>query len=158
VWLDRNDNGVQDAGEAGLPGATVTLVDSAGKQVGDPVVTGTDGVYRFDDLAPGDYRTRYTLPSGYQLGYRDQGGDESRDSDLDPADATARFDLAAGEARADVDGGLYRLGSVGNLAWVDANANGVQDAGEKGLAGVAVTLYDPAGKQVGSPATTSSAG
>ncbi|MBK8625464.1 MAG: DUF11 domain-containing protein [Saprospiraceae bacterium] len=31
---------------------------------------------------------------------------------------------------------------IGNLIWLDANANGIQDADEAGLSGVYVTLYD----------------
>jgi subtilase family serine protease len=34
------------------------------------------------------------------------------------------------------------LASLGNFVWVDRNANGVQDSGEPGLAGVSVNLYD----------------
>jgi hypothetical protein len=33
VWLDKNANGVQDAGEAGIAGVTVKLLDSAGTVV-----------------------------------------------------------------------------------------------------------------------------
>ncbi len=32
------------------------------------------------------------------------------------------------------------LGSLGDRVWFDANANGVQDAGESGITGVKVTL------------------
>jgi len=34
------------------------------------------------------------------------------------------------------------LGSIGDFVFVDANGNGVQDAGESGLAGLRVWLYD----------------
>src|SRR5262249_38486630 len=38
-WRDTNNNGIQDAGEPGIPGATVTLYTSAGAQFGSPTTT-----------------------------------------------------------------------------------------------------------------------
>ncbi len=38
--------------------------------------------------------------------------------------------------------------SLGDLTWHDANANGIQDAGEEGLADVLVRLYDVSGKML----------
>lgn len=37
--------------------------------------------------------------------------------------------------------GTIELGSLGDRVWLDENANGVQDAGEKGYPGIFVTLY-----------------
>jgi hypothetical protein len=37
---------------------------------------------------------------------------------------------------------------IGNRVWSDTNQNGIQDAGEPGIAGVTVTLYDDAGAAV----------
>ena len=37
--------------------------------------------------------------------------------------------------------GMYNLGSIGDRVWFDANGNGLQDAGEHGVNGVAVNLY-----------------
>jgi SdrD B-like domain/Ig-like domain CHU_C associated/PKD-like domain len=42
---------------------------------------------------------------------------------------------------------------IGNIVWNDANANGIQDAGEVGISGVIVELYDGATK-VGTATTT----
>ena len=39
--------------------------------------------------------------------------------------------------------------SIGNLVWHDLNDNGLQDAGEPGLAGVTVELFDAAGNPTG---------
>ena len=43
---------------ARIPGATVTL-----EETGRTVVSGPDGTYRFDDVAPGIYHLRATLDS-----------------------------------------------------------------------------------------------
>ena len=52
-----------EAGDA-VPGATVTLTDSATNQV-ETSATGADGGYRFGLLAPGTYEVRFTA-SGFQ--------------------------------------------------------------------------------------------
>ena len=43
---------------------------------------------------------------------------------------------------------------IGNLVWLDENKNGIQDADEKGLAGITLRLYDATGcTKVGQPTT-----
>lgn len=56
--------------------------------------------------------------------------------------ALALATIAAGTISADA---ATSTGTIGNRAFVDANANGRQDAGEPGLAGVRVTVYNLAG-------------
>ena len=65
VWKDANNNGLQDAGEAGIDGVVVKLYAWSGSQLqaannarGQAVTnltTAGGGYYRFDDLLPGDY-------------------------------------------------------------------------------------------------------
>lgn len=53
-----------------------------------------------------------------------------------------------------------RAGSIGSIVWIDSNANGVQDAGEKGAAKVSVALTgtDDRGRPVTASTTTDKAG
>ena len=48
--------------------------------------------------------------------------------------------LASGENNVSVDAGVYYTARLGDKVWLDNNANGRQDAGEAGAAGVAVEL------------------
>ncbi|MGA1367487.1 MAG: SdrD B-like domain-containing protein [Blastocatellia bacterium] len=67
VIHDRNGNGQVDAGEVGLPGVTVTLVNPGGGQV--PTVTNQDGEFSFPQLPAGDYRVIQTnLPNYVDTG------------------------------------------------------------------------------------------
>ena len=65
VFNDTDGDGVQDPGEPGIPGVTITVTNGDGDVT--TVVTGPDGVYTIDDLPPGDYVVRVdptTLPPG----------------------------------------------------------------------------------------------
>ncbi len=61
VWNDLDQNGTQDAGELGIPGATVNLYEDAnndGTPDGVAIMTATtdpNGLYLFDNLLPGTY-------------------------------------------------------------------------------------------------------
>ncbi|MBI3157524.1 MAG: hypothetical protein HYZ20_19260, partial [Burkholderiales bacterium] len=72
------------------------------------------------------------------------------------------YTLASGETNNTVDAGLYRPAAIGDRVWLDANANGQQDAGEAGVAGVEVELYTCVGGvpgvKVGASAFTDAAG
>ena len=137
VWLDTNGNGVQDAGEAGINGVTVQLLDGANNVVATATTSG-DGNYTFDNLAAGTYTVKVvasSLPAGVA---------ETYDLDGVASANQATFTLAAGQNRTDVDFGYRNTGSVGDRVWLDANANGIQDAGEPGINGVTVQLLDAA--------------
>src|SRR5436190_1572042 len=49
AFVDVDASGTRDAGEAGAPGAVITLFDADVLNVLGEVVTGADGAYRFDD-------------------------------------------------------------------------------------------------------------
>lgn len=153
VWLDKNVNGVQDAGEAGLAGVTVKLFDAGGNVVGT-TTTGADGSYLFNNLAPGDYTAQVVAPAGYALSGKDRGGNDATDSDFDPLTGNSGVvNLSPGETDLSVDAGLYQKASIGDRVWSDNNGNGIQDAGEAGVAGATVKLLDAGGNVVATTQT-----
>jgi uncharacterized repeat protein (TIGR01451 family) len=141
VWLDQNGNGVQDAGESGIPGVTVTLFTSGGTQVGAPTTTDATGIYAFPNLPPSDYYVQFTPPSGYISSPANQGGNDAADSDADATGRTAITTITPGESDPTWDAGMYIPVSLGNLVWSDVNNNGLVDGGESGINGVVVNLY-----------------
>ena len=141
VWLDANGNGIQDAGEAGLDGVTVQLYDDS-DTLQDQTTTSGGGFYLFEHLFPGDYYVKVVPPSGYSITAKDQGTDDAVDSDADPSTGKmAVTTLDEGENDMTWDAGLYRPAAIGNFVWEDVNGNGIQDAGEPGIANVTVHLY-----------------
>jgi RHS repeat-associated protein len=64
-WQDPTGAGSRDPLNDGpLAGAVVTLYDSLGNQVGNPVTTGPDGSYAFTGLRPENYSLQFTPPTG----------------------------------------------------------------------------------------------
>ncbi len=160
VWEDLNTDGLQNMGEPGVSNVTVTLYDPASNIV---AVTTTDaaGGYRFDGLRPGDYTLAFAPPAGWGATLQNEGGDDTVDSDVDPVTLMSGVvTLSSGEADLSVDAGLVRLASVGDRVWLDADGDGIQDAGEAGLSGVIVYLdLDNDGtRDPGEPFDTTDAG
>jgi serine-aspartate repeat-containing protein C/D/E len=64
VWDDLNANGLQDAGEAGLSGITIKLLNASGS-VAATTTTGADGAYSFNNVVPGTYSVEFAASEGY---------------------------------------------------------------------------------------------
>ncbi|MFN0092764.1 MAG: SdrD B-like domain-containing protein [Acidimicrobiales bacterium] len=120
VWLDRDGDGRQGAGEPGVGGVRVVLCDEAGAPVpsadGEPTATVTDaeGGYGFAGLAPGRWSACFdlaTIPAGHTVSPRDAGDDDALDSDADPATGrtAASRALAAGEDDLTLDLGIVAI-------------------------------------------------
>jgi len=158
VWLDKNANGIQDSGENGLEGVKVELLDENGNQAKDfygnsvaPYTTGSDGKYSFCKLDTGKYIVKITPPNSYLVSAKDQGGDDTKDSDIDISTNQSQIiNLSGGTNDMTWDAGLYKPACVGDLVWLDYNGNGIQDsdAKEHGIEGVEVTLMDAEGNSV----------
>ena len=116
VWLDADADGIQDAGEAGIAGVTVSLCSPGGTALGPTAVTGADGGYLFGNLLPGSYAVRFTIPAGYVLSASHMGDDDALDSDAEPSTAlTPAVSLAEGATNLTLDAGLWRPQPAVNL-------------------------------------------
>ncbi|GAA3669201.1 hypothetical protein GCM10022267_64860 [Lentzea roselyniae] len=160
VWYDTNRNGVQDPGEPGVPGVTVTLVDEQGNPVGVPVKTGPDGKYEFPNIPDGTYKVCFEMGAlpGQYAGYvatTPNAGDDAKASDVDPATGcTPPVTVGVGQREQKPALGLVPpTNRVGDLVWYDNNSNGVQDAGEPGVPNLPVFLQDGSGKPVAQTTT-----
>jgi SdrD B-like domain len=107
VWLDNNRDGKQDAGEPGVPGVKVQLIDVAGAVVAETTTDNT-GKYLFDYLTSMGYKVQFvksTFPAGASLTSLDK-GDDASDSDAMPSGMTDVYLLLPGERNLTVDAGL----------------------------------------------------
>ena len=167
AWLDANLNGIQDSGEPGLAGVTVTLLDSAGAAVTTdafgnaiaPFVTTGNGAYAFTNLLPGVYKVRFAPPPhfGYTITDVNANGNDTKDSDAGKANggiATSRV-LGPNDSDITLDAGFIPLSSLGDYVFLDTNGNGIQDANDGGVPGVKVILYDGTGVKLKETTTDS---
>lgn len=107
VWFDEDQDGIQDAGEPGIAGVTVNLLDCSNVQVAT-MTTDANGYYLFAGLLPGDYKVEFVAPEGYVFTAQNQGTDDAIDSDADPVTGrTMCTTLEGGETDVTWDAGLY---------------------------------------------------
>lgn len=107
IWLDSNENGLQEQDEFGIPSVTVNLLDCDGNILGS-TVTNADGFYLFENLPAGDYLVQFVLPEGYLISPQTAGSNTEIDSDADPVTGmTACVTLAAGQTDLSLDAGLF---------------------------------------------------
>lgn len=178
VWFDINNDGIQNVGEQGVRGVTVSLLNSDGTQYDkdvttagiQPYVVSTDinGLYKFVGLPDGVYKVQFSnLPAGFTFTTADATTESlGTDSDADATTGiTGTYDLdnagasstAVDEAK--VDAGIISTRAVlGDKVWLDADGDGVQDAGEAGISGVTVTLYASDGTTILATAVTDANG
>ncbi|MGB3545762.1 MAG: SdrD B-like domain-containing protein, partial [Saprospiraceae bacterium] len=162
AFLDVNGDGIFTPGtDHGLAGVVVSLTDASGNPVTDAdgntvadQTTGADGAYLFTNLVPGDYIVTFTNPNGAQQatienvnGSADD--EENNDSDIDATGSTGVITLSSGENETDIDAGYIETASIGDLAFLDVDGDGIFTPGtDQGLAGVTVSLTDASGNPV----------
>jgi len=112
IWHDQNQNGLQDAGEPGIPNVTIYLFDQKDNLLASLKSSQANGTYAFSNLNNGDYYLIVKPPSGFSFTAQDQGQDDSIDSDADVV--TGRIDIIqlASEIRMNLGAGL--IGSLQN--------------------------------------------
>ena len=160
VWEDTNRNGLQDQGEAGIANVVVKLYDCSGNFISQ-TTTDANGNYLFSNLTAGDYSVQFMKPAGYIFTTKDanSNGSDASDSDADVTTGkTICINLLAGVNDMTWDAGLYKecKNKIGDFVWHDSNVNGIQDADEKGIAGVTVELLQ--GTSVIATTTTDASG
>jgi hypothetical protein len=91
VWSDTNGNGIQDAGELGIAGQTVTLSPVGG--VVATTTTGAYGEYLFSGLAAGCYTVTVGTPTG-MMPSPTGAGTAATDSNGSPAEVCLATDAS----------------------------------------------------------------
>jgi uncharacterized repeat protein (TIGR01451 family) len=104
-WNDLNQNGIQDAGEAGIAGVTVQLYNCAGALIAT-TTTDANGLYQFCGLLPGSYQVKFIAPSGYIFSPQYQGGNPALDSNANSTGSTECISII-NQSNFTIDAGLY---------------------------------------------------
>ena len=166
VWKDLDNDGIQEAGEPGIPGVVLTIKDETGAAVTNvlgnpvgPVTTDANGFYSFPLLPVGhtytvtiDQAASATALAGLAPTKANQGSDDSVDSST--GSATSDPMTVDGQKDPTLDFGFYEAPvSIGDYVWYDNNRDGLQTAGEPFAPNVTVTLKDAKGNVVGTTTT-----
>ena len=128
---DINGNGVQDAGETGISGVTITL---SGNGLSRTVVTSSDGSFSFNQVPFGTYTVTETVPAGFK-----------QTAPPSPGTISATLDFGHQTVTGLLFGNQALPASISGTKFNDANGNGIRDAGEPGMAGVTIQLRNSAG-------------
>ncbi len=137
VFADLNDNGIRDAGENGLAGVTVRLMNEEMEEAFAAEI-GADGQFLFDAVMPGKYTLEYELPEGAVFARTAEGGNRI-EADGDEKGRSASFSFATGDLYDAPLCGALTLGRISGTAYRDHNGNGLMEDEEK-LAGMTVQL------------------
>ena len=127
-----------DGSQSGATGLEITLLDAQGQTIATDI-TGADGGFLFEALYPGQYSLRAVLPENHRFARTMDTAD--RPSLITSDSGAAPISLVMGEKKTDQDIGMGAVGKLGDMAWLDLNANGMQDAGEPGIPEIEIALY-----------------
>jgi choice-of-anchor A domain-containing protein/uncharacterized repeat protein (TIGR01451 family) len=94
VWVDLNNNGIQDDGATGVQNVTVQLYDCSGQFIRE-TTTDSQGYYFFKDVPKGNYYVKVIPPYNYSIGKINQGTNDAIDSDFRADGQTECFDFDA---------------------------------------------------------------
>ena len=155
VWRDRVPDGIRTTDEnLGVSSHVVELRDATTNAVLSTTTTFGSGRYEFSVLSltpTRNYRIAVTLLTSRFLAFSPPraGSDPAIDSDVFPAGGnlaqTAVLTVTLGVPVTSIDVGLVpRKVNMGNLVWLDSDADGLQDAGEPRLQGVHVEAWNDA--------------
>ncbi len=167
VWRDLDGDGVQDAGEPGVAGVTVSITPPAGVDLGygagvaSNVVTDANGYYLFRALpATGNYTVAVvasTLPGGTGTPTWDRDGIGTPNSAI----VNIVYNSTTGaDTVLNADFGYTLPSTIRGTLWhdLDRDALAVPESGEDRLAGVTVRLYAANGTTLLATTTTAADG
>jgi protocatechuate 3,4-dioxygenase beta subunit len=145
VYVDINNNGLREAGEAPIAGVAMILKDADGNPTGLTTLTDATGFYRFAGLRPGTYTVGEVQPAGYFDGLDTPG--TAGGVAQNPGDMIMNIVLAGG-----VDAERYNFGELPPASisgQVHANTTGdCLDPGNPPIAGVTIELVDASGNVI----------
>ncbi len=109
VWLDTDEDGLQDIGENGVPGIDVEIKIDGGASVAT-TTTDAEGYYSFTGLTPQTYRLYFTgLAAGYVFTNQNAGSDDSIDSDVNATTGeSGSFVISSNVFNSSLDVGVYQ--------------------------------------------------
>jgi hypothetical protein len=155
VYHDANNNGTMDPGEEGIEGVLL-VVERLSDHAQIDVYSEFDGYWWVGGLMPGEYKVTEVQPAGYLDGLDVAG--TAGGAAHNPGDLIDGVYLVGGQWGWEYDFGELLPACISGYVYLDANNNGVFDAGESPLAGVELALVNAMGNPTGETRVTDEMG
>lgn len=134
VWLDANNNGLQEPEEAFISGLQVQVFDTLSGSDFATLTTDENGAYQARVILPGTYNLTVRMPENSIAA--DMGAGENMFADGAPGTIVlSGLTLAQGEERADIRAGVRQYTAISGTVWADEQGNVLP------IAGTQVSLY-----------------
>ncbi len=150
VYADLNDNGLKEAGEQGIAGVTVELLDANGQPTSVTVLTDETGEYSFVGLRPGTYGVREFQPVGYYDGLDTPG--DAGGAAHNPGDSITGAILKGGQHGENYNFGELPPVSIAGMVHVNTTGD-CENPANPPLQGVTVHLLDSRGNIIATATT-----
>ncbi|MGB7347302.1 MAG: SdrD B-like domain-containing protein [Pirellulaceae bacterium] len=149
VYEDNSDDGVRDAGEDGIAGVLISLVDDNNVIVAT-TTTDANGHYVFTGILPGQYSLVETQPVPYYDGIDTPGQIDGqtigqRGSD---GDSLRAIPIRQGQIGTEYNFGELLGATLSGQVHVDLDDDCLLDTNEETLSGVVIRLIDSSGVEV----------
>ena len=132
AWLDENNDGTRNEGEAALAGAAVTVTDEMTGGVFATLTADDEGRFAHEGMMPGSYTVSYGLGSSEDV---PKTGDSTFRKEGNALEMTG-ISLAEGGTADGIVLGIVKYTALGGQVWID-RGNGTQP-----LAGAVIQLLD----------------
>ncbi len=154
VYHDRNDNGIQDAGDEGIPGVVIELFDVDGNLV-QTAITDANGDYCFEDLPPGEYKIREQQPDGFDDGKDTVGQVDGVTNGEHGNDEFCVITLGPGDEGTEYNFGELLLAEISGFVHVDNDGDCEfgTSASDRPIAGATLELLDADGNVLATTVT-----
>lgn len=157
VYHDRDNDGVRDAGEQGIGGVTLLLLDADMNPTGTSVTTSADGAtagfYKFNDLPPGVYGLMEVQPADWLDGVDTPGNLGGIAEPSPPGDKLHSFELDFGRSGTDYNFGELLPASIRGQVHATTDPQCIPQPGEPAIEGVRVELLDATGQVIADTVT-----
>jgi len=143
-WFETTVDGLFATDEAVLPGVKIEL-DGERNGMHYETVSGEDGTWRIERVAPAAYRLRAYAPDGMMFTRAANRNGRKNVIARDGVTVASRsLDLNDKESKDRQYIGFTWAGQISGMCFLDANYNGVYDEGDLPMAGVKVTAIQQA--------------
>ncbi len=144
VYSDPNLNNVQDPGEKGIAGVTLTLFEFDGTSfvsTGKTATTDANGNYIFKFLLPGTYQVVETTPANYfAVGATAGTVSGATDGVVQGKTVISQISVLGGDNSVENDFALAQAINLSGYVYHDGNDDGIRQTGENGIGGVTIVV------------------